>query len=411
MTIHIFKDATLLDCTGSEPVYPAYVVIEDDFIQEVGAGTPRMTMKDAIIVNCKGKTLMPGLIDAHIHLGLFDKDLGEQPRIYYPSMQVIKALKVLEDTLMQGFTTCREAGGVDAGFREAVSQGLVQGPKLTVSGMSLTQTGGHADPRLSTEIRPPYDVVLGVGVVCDGVAEVRKAAREQLRRGVDHIKVMADGGCASPADEPGASTSQFSPEELSAAVFEAESAGKYAFAHCYSNRSMQLCVKAGMKSIEHGNFLNEETAKILKDAGCWYVPTLATYEIMVTRGEEFGIPSYFLRKMKKVQEHSLAAVENAKKAGVPIGSGADVVGPGTPYKALELELKARVLGPMEAILSATQMNSKLMGMDDRIGTVEEGKYADLLLVDGDPLKDIGIFQDRDKLLVIMQQGRLVKRAM
>jgi imidazolonepropionase-like amidohydrolase len=407
MSVYVFKDATLLDCTGNDPVYPAYVITEDDYIKEVGSGTPKAIPPDADVVDCKGMTLMPGLIDAHIHLGLFDRDLGEQPRRYYPSMQVVKALGVLEDTLMQGFTTCREAGGVDAGFREAVAQGLVKGPRLTISGMSLTQTGGHADPRLSTEIRDPFDAILGVGMVCDGVAEVRRGAREQLRRGVDHIKVMAGGGCASPADEP--DTSQYSLEELSAIVFEAASAGKYAFAHCYSNRSMQLCAKAGMKSIEHGNFLDEETAKILKESGCWYVPTLATYDIMVKRGEEFGIPPYFLRKMKQVQEHSLQAVENAKKAGVPMGSGADVVGPGTPYKGLELELKARVLGPMEAILSATKMNSKLMEMENQVGTVEEGKYADLLLVDGDPLEDIKVFQDRDKLVMIMQQGKFVKR--
>lgn len=407
MAVYVFKDATLLDCTGNDPVYPAYVVTEGDYIKEVGSGTPRAMPADAEVVNCKGMTLMPGLIDAHIHVGLFDRDLGEQPRRYHPSMQVIKALKVLEDTLMQGFTTCREAGGADAGFREAVAQGLVKGPRLTVSGRALTQTGGHGDFRLSTEIREPFDAIVGVGVVCDGVSEVRKGAREQLRRGVDHIKVMAAGGCASPADEP--DTSQYSLEELSAIVFEAESAGKYAFAHCYSNRSMQLCAKAGIRSIEHGNFLDEETAKILKEAGCWYVPTLATYDIMVKRGEEFGIPPYFLRKMKQVQEYSLQAVENARKAGIPMGSGSDMVGPGTPYKALELELKAKVLGPMDAILSATKMNSKLMKMENLVGTVEEGKYADLLLVNGNPLEDIKVFQDRQKLVMIMQQGKFVKK--
>jgi len=282
LALIIFRDATLIDGKGGDPLSPATIVVEDGVIREITVGKFKMTIPaDAMIVNCYGKTLLPGLIDAHIHVGLFDGDENEQPRQNHPSMLIIKALKVMEDTLYQGFTTCRDAGGVDAGFREAQKLGLIKGPRLKVSGRSLSMTGGHGDCRLSTDRRNPYDEILGCSVICDGVSEVRKAAREELRRGADHIKVMAGGGCSSPTDEPDAC--QYSLEELEAIAYEANSAGKYALAHCYSNRSVQNCVKAGIKSIEHGNFMDRETAKLLHDADCWYVPTLTTYEVMTRK--------------------------------------------------------------------------------------------------------------------------------
>lgn len=406
MTLVVFRDATLIDGNGGDPVYPATVIVEGDVIREVIEGIPQHIPSNAETINCNGKTLLPGLIDAHIHAGLFDLDNNEQPRRNHPSMLVIKALKIMEDTLYQGFTTCRDAGGVDAGFREAQKQGLVKGPRLKVSGLSLSMTGGHGDPRLSTDRRHPYEEILGCAVICDGVSEVRRAAREQLRRGVDHVKVMAAGGCASPADEP--DTCQYSLEELEAAAYEAESAGKYAMAHCYSNRSMQNAAKAGIRSIEHGNFMDRDTAKLLREAGCWYVPTLTTYEVIVRRGEEFGVPGYFLRKMKMVYDTALEAVSNAHLERVIIGSGSDVIGPGQPYKGMELELKSRVLGPMGAIVSATRTNSQILRMEDKIGTIEPNKLADIIIIDGDPLKEIKLFQDRDRICVIMQGGNFIK---
>lgn len=407
LALIIFRDATLIDGKGGDPLSPATIVVEDGVIREITVGKFKMTIPaDAMIVNCYGKTLLPGLIDAHIHVGLFDGDENEQPRQNHPSMLIIKALKVMEDTLYQGFTTCRDAGGVDAGFREAQKLGLIKGPRLKVSGRSLSMTGGHGDCRLSTDRRNPYDEILGCSVICDGVSEVRKAAREELRRGADHIKVMAGGGCSSPTDEPDAC--QYSLEELEAIAYEANSAGKYALAHCYSNRSVQNCVKAGIKSIEHGNFMDRETAKLLHDADCWYVPTLTTYEVMTRKGEEFGIPDYFLRKMKMVYETAIEAVTNAYHEGVVIGSGSDVIGPAQPYKAMELELKARVLGPMGAIVSATRVNSAILCMDDKVGTIEPGKLADLIVVDGDPLKEISLLQDRSRICIIMQGGIFIK---
>lgn len=404
MSLKIFKNALMIDCTGAEPKENAWVVTEGGLIKEVGMGSAPNSSSSEII-DCSGHTLLPGLIDAHIHVSLFDNDLGEIGRRNYPAMYYIKALGVLKDTLDQGFTTVRDAGGADAGFRVAVEKGLVPGPRITVCGQSITMTGGHADPRLSTEIREPFQAPFQ-GVVADGVAEVQRATREQLRRGVDYVKVMAGGGCGSPADEP--DTSQYTPEELKAIVFEASSAKKKVLAHCYSNSSMRLCADAGIYSLEHGNYLDEETAMYVKEKGCWLVPTLTTYFYMSEHGEELGIPAYFLRKMKMVREFALEAVSNAMKAGMNIGSGSDVVGDGQYHKGMELELKSRVMGPMKALLSATRENARLLQQTDKIGTLEPGKYADILVIKGDPMKDMSIFHNRDNIKVILQGGNFYK---
>lgn len=402
----IFKNANLLDCTGADPVDSSWVAVEGKRIKEIGRGNAP-SFFGAEIVDCKGNTLMPGLIDAHIHLNLFDNDLGELHRRDYPAMHFVKCLGVLKDTQEQGFTTVRDAGGADAGFRVAVERGLVPGPKITVCGASITMTGGHADMRLSTEIAPPAWSPVMMGGVADGVAEVQKAAREQLRRGVDHLKIMAGGGCGSPADEP--DTTQYTLEEIQAVVREGKAVHKNVLAHTYSNASMRICADAGVYSMEHGNYLDRETAAYLKEKDCWLVPTMTTYFYMAEHGEELGIPAYFLRKMKIVREFAMEAVANAMAAGVKIGSGSDVVGSGQPFKATEIALKAEVMGPMKAILSATKENARLLKQEKCIGTVEAGKFADLLLVKGDPLKDAALFQNRDNLLVIMQDGKFVKK--
>lgn len=407
MSLILFKNACLLDCTGREPVDGSWVLVEDEIIADIGHGRPPRP-KSAEVVDCKGKWLMPGLIDAHMHASLFTNDLSDLHRKFLPSTGCFMAAEILKDTLFQGFTTVRDAGGIDAGFRIAQERGLITSPRLQVCGRSITMTGGHADPRLPSELCSPVNEGM-LGIVADGVDEVRKAARELLRRGADYLKIMAGGGCASPSDEP--DTVQYSPEEISAIVYEATAAGKTVLSHNYSNRSMQLCAECGVRSIEHGNYLDRKTAKVLKKHDCWLVPTMATYEIMATKGEEFGLPAYFLRKMKEVQKHSENALAIAVEEGVKIGSGSDMVGSGQPFKVLEIELKARVMGSMGAILCTTKNNAELMGMEKKIGSVEVGKYADLLVVRKDPLKDVRVFQDRDNLDVIMQGGQFIKKTL
>ena len=404
----VLKNATIIDGTAADPIPNGTVVIEGKRIKEILPGAPGQLPSNAYIIDCGNQTLLPGLIDAHVHLGAVDANIMDQQRRYFPSLLVIRTLGVMKETLDQGFTTARDCGGVDPGFREAVAQGLVPGPRLFVSGRPLSQTGGHGDFRLPTEQNPPLENLAGLATgVYDGVDEVRRGAREQIRQGVDFLKVMAGGGAMSPSDE--IDTSQYSLEELRAIVFEAESAGKYVSAHCYSDRSIINSIEAGILSIEHGNLLTETSAQAIKNAEAFLVPTIVTYEMISRMGKDLGVPENNVRKINEAREKALEALSIANRVGVKIASGSDLLGPMQVYKATELELKARVLGTMGAIVASTKTNAELLRREGDLGTIEAGKLADLILVDGDPLKDISVLQHyHEKITMIMQGGKLYK---
>ena len=404
----VLKNATIIDGTGDDPVPNGSVIIEGERIKEILTGEPGHLPSNSHIIDCGHQTLLPGLIDAHVHIGAIDANIMDQQRRYFPSLLIIRTLKVMKETLDQGFTTARDCGGADPGFREAVAQGLVPGPGLFVSGRPLSQTGGHGDFRLPTERFSPSEDLVGLATgVYDGVNEVRRGAREQLRQGVDFIKVMAGGGAMSPSDE--IDTSQYSLEELRAIVFEAESAGKYVSAHCYSDRSIINSIEAGTLSIEHGNLLTETSAQAIKNAEAFLVATIVTYEMISRMGKDFGIPENNVRKINEAREKSLEALTIANRVGVKIASGSDLLGPMQVYKATELELKARVLGPMAAIVASTKTNAELIRRERDLGTIEAGRLADLIVVDGDPLKNIAVLQQyQEKITLVMQGGRLYK---
>ena len=408
MSFLVLKNATIIDGTGADPVSNGSVVVEDDRIKEVLPGSPGRIPADAQTIDCRNQTLLPGLIDGHVHLGAVDANIMEQQRLYHTSMLVIRTLRVIQEALDQGFTTVRDAGGADAGFREAQRQGLIPGPRMFVSGCALSQTGGHGDFRLPTEVRSPSLDLAGVATrICDGVDEVRRGAREQLRRGADFVKVMGGGGCMSPSDE--IDTSQYSPDELRAAVFEAEAVGTYVAAHVYSSRSIRNCVSAGIRTLEHCNLMDESAARAIKDAGAFMVPTLVTYEMISRMGKSMGIPENNVRKINEARDRGLEALAIAKRLGVKIASGSDLLGPMQRYKGMELELQARILGPMGAIVATTKTNVELLKKEKDLGTVEAGKLADLILVQGDPLKDITLLQQyQEKISVIVQGGRVYK---
>ena len=408
MSTLLLKNAVVIDGTGGDPIANGSVVLEGDRIKEVLRGPSGQLPPGAQTIDCRNQTLLPGLIDGHVHLGAVDANIMEQQRLYHPSMLVIRTLKVIQEALDQGFTTVRDAGGADAGYREAQRQGLIPGPRMFVSGCALSQTGGHGDFRLPTEVRSPSQDLAGVATrICDGVDEVRRGAREQLRRGADFVKVMGGGGCMSPSDE--IDTSQYSPDELRAAVFEAEAVGTYVAAHVYSSRSIRNCVSAGIRTLEHGNLMDEIAAKAIKDAGAFLVPTLVTYEMISRMGKSLGIPENNVRKINEARDRGLEALAIAKKLGLKIASGSDLLGPMQHHKGMELELKARVLGPMGAIVATTKTNAELLKKEKDLGTIEAGKLADLILVQGDPLKDIAILQQyQEKITLIIQGGRVYK---
>ena len=409
--ITVFTNAFLIDCTGKEPVDGAAVVVEGELIKDVIRSGKVGPLKGRVdTIECKGRTLMPGLTDAHVHICAVEGNISEQHRLNPPSLIAAKALRRAEQCLAQGFTTVRDAGGADYGFREAVASGLYPGPRMLVSGRPLSQTGGHADKRRRSEWIEPVDCCVGMaGIIADGPDEMRRAARELIRHDVDQIKLMASGGAMSPGDE--LDTTQYTVDEMRAAVEEARAVGKYVLAHAYSPSAVRNALAAGVRCIEHGNLIDAEGAREIKKAGAYLVPTMVTYEAIWREGKNYGISEHQLLKINQARERSVEGLTHAYRAGCKLGSGSDLLGDMMAQRPVELELKGQVMKPMEVLLSATRVNAEIFRMTDRIGSVEPGKYADLLVVKGNPLKDLRLFQNPDNLLVIMKGGAAYRRAL
>ena len=405
----LLTNAFLIDCAGNEPRERASVVVEEERIREVRLAGSGPTGGHEVIVDCSGMTLMPGLTDAHVHIGAVDVNILDQHREHPSNLVALMMARILEDTLQQGFTTVRDAGGADWSFKAAVERGIVEGPRLLVSDRPISQTGGHGDWRRITETQSPEIFCPTAGmrsVVCDGVDEVRRAAREQLRLGADQIKVMASGGAMSPADE--LSATQYALEELRAAVEVAEAARTYVMAHAYNDESVRNCLKSGVRSIEHGNLIDEETARIIAESGAYLVPTLVTYEALSEEGRDYGVPEDVIRKIDEARALGIRALRFAYESGVRIASGSDLLGPLQDRKARELEIKTEIMSPMESLVSATRTNAELFDMEDKIGTVEAGKLADLIVVEGNPLENITVLQKKSNIKLIMKGGTVFK---
>jgi len=404
----VFEHATLLDCTGRDPQPDSRVVVEDGRIQRIGASSGPAGPRGARAIDCQGRTLMPGLLDAHVHLAIVDLDAAAEVALP-PAVLAMRIAGVIEATLDAGFTTVRDAGGLDWGFKEAVRLGLIRGPRIFISGAFISQTGGHGDHRERTS-RATFPVVPGLAsesILVDGPDAVRWAAREVLRRGADQIKVMASGGAASPTDE--LDHVQFSVDELAAAVEVAGAVGTYVLAHAYGPRAIQNCLKAGVRSIEHGNFLDEETAdEMLRKSDTFLVPTVITYELMSRLQPGDGWTADMARKIRQGLTGAYDALGLAYEKGLRIGSGSDVLADMQGEKGKEIACQARVMGAMNAIIAATKTNAALMRIEKEAGTVEEGKRADLIVLDADPLSDPAIFADPAHVRMVVLGGDVVK---
>ncbi|HVE93198.1 MAG TPA: amidohydrolase family protein [Actinomycetota bacterium] len=397
----LLRGMRLADGTGRDPVADATVEIEGGRIVRVGG--PSVSGGE---VDCTGLTLVPGLIDAHSHLGLVD--LAGQEAM--PAAVVAaKIFRVCGLALDAGFTTVRDAGGVDGGLAHATESGLVRGPRIFPSGPVLCQSGGHGD------LRPPFGHhhhVPGIpglaqmSQVVDGPDEVRWAAREAFRRGATQIKVCVSGGVVSLSDD--LEDTQLSVDELRAAVEEAEARQTYVMAHAHNVRGIRNGLAAGVRSFEHATFLDEPTATQVAAAGAWVVPTLAVTHLLADEWEQWGLPPEAAERVAGIEEAMSHAVKLAADAGVKIGSGSDLLGPEQNRRGLELLLKSRILDPMRALVSATSVNAEIIGMTDELGTVTEGKRADLVAFDGDPLSDPELFDDPSRVVLVIQGGRIVK---
>jgi imidazolonepropionase-like amidohydrolase len=386
------------------------VIIEDDRIVRAGVGID--VPAGATLSDAAGRTVMPGMIDCHVHL-LFQPATLQDRLLTPPSLQLIQGARNALETLNAGVTTVRDAGGTPHGFRLAIERGLIPGPRMKIAVSMLSQSGGHGDATMPSGVRTraPRGPEFPENV-CDGPDEVRKATRAMLRAGADFIKLCSTGGVLSPTDEPG--HTQFTPEEIAVAVEEARAAGKTCMSHAQATQGIKNAVRAGVESIEHGVFLDDEAIAEMKARGTFLVPTLVA-PVWVIRNAERNPGSILpqsLRKSKEVMEDHKASFKRAAAAGIRVAMGTDSgVGP-HGHNAEELALMvAGGLTPMQAIVATTRTASECVHMADQIGTIEPDKLADLLIVEGDPLADITVLQDRDRLKLIMLGGRVHKDAL
>jgi imidazolonepropionase-like amidohydrolase len=403
----LLENATLLDVDAGASRPGHSVLVEDDRIVGVEAGG--IDAEGARRIDVGGRTLMPGLIDAHVHVAITTMNLAamEQRPVTLVSQE---ARLILERMLMRGFTTVRDAGGADWGLTEAVERGLIQGPRIFHSGRVLSQTGGHGDFR--SRVDTPSVCACGAHTsafshVVDGVASVRRAAREELRRGATQVKIMASGGVASPTDP--IANLQYSPDEMRAAVEEAEGWGTYAMAHAYTPGAITRAVRAGVRTIEHGNLIDVPTADLMAERGAFLVPTLVTYFKIDELGRRLGFPEVSQRKVKDVLDAGLASLTLARTAGLPMGFGTDLLGETHDYQSEEFTIRAKVLSPAEVIRSATRVNAEILGREGELGVVAPGAIADLLVVDGDPLSDLSVLADPESHIAMILKGGVVVR--
>ncbi|MDX1649025.1 MAG: amidohydrolase family protein [Myxococcota bacterium] len=383
------------------------VRVEGDRIVEVREG-PLRHAGGVREVDLGGRVLLPGLIDCHVHVTITTLDLSAMARKPV-TLVALEAARILGRMLRRGFTTVRDAGGADWGLATAVDRGLVAGPRIVYAGRTLSQTGGHGDHRPRSE-EPGCACRIhtsGFAHVADGVAAVRRAAREELRRGASQIKIMASGGVASPSDP--IDVVQYSAEEMAAAVEEAHAWHAYAMAHAYTPEAITRAVRAGVRTIEHGNLLDAETARLMAERGAILVPTLVTYRALDELGRKLGFPEVSQRKVQDVLDAGLASLERAREAGVPMGFGTDLLGEAHDQQGREFAIRAEALPPAEVLRQATLEGARILRREGELGEVVPDARADLVVVDGDPLQDPGLLGGAggERLLAVMKDGELV----
>ncbi|MBT2232557.1 amidohydrolase family protein [Nonomuraea sp. NEAU-A123] len=371
----------------------------------VEAGPGLAGPADGRVIDVGGGVVVPGLIDAHVHVTASTADLGSLSAMS-PSYVAAHSARLMGQMLDRGFTTVRDASGADYGLCDAQQEGLIRGPRLLFCGKGLSQTGGHGDQRgRGQNGRDDHPCCAGVGRVADGVDAVRAAARDELRKGAHHIKVMASGGVASPTDR--VDSTQYSMDELRAIVEEAEAANRYVAAHAYTARAINRALEAGVRSIEHGNLLDEHSVELFLRHDAYLVPTLVTYWALKEEGRSFGLSESSWRKVDEVLGAGLQALERAARAGVRLAYGSDLLGGMHRHQNQEFRLRGEVQQPIDVLRAATVNAADLVGLAGEIGTLAVGARADLLVLDGDPLRDLGVLAEPKHIRHVVQSGQVV----
>lgn len=401
-----FTNGLLFDSLAGRMQPNATVVVEGDRIADVLFGSTRVD--DARTIDLQGRAILPGLIDAHVHVTSTMPDflkLSMTPA----SLIAAQTKDILEGMLGRGYTTVRDAAGADHGLVEAVERGHFLGPRLFIAGQAISQTGGHGDTR-PIGVKTMMCTCAGLGLlgsIADGVGEVRRAAREQIRNGSHQIKVMAGGGVSSPTDP--IDGTQYSLEELRAICEEAEAANTYVMAHAYSPRAIIRAVQSGVRSIEHGNLIDAAAAREMARHDAFFVATLVTYDSLFREGAALGWPQAMLDKLDRVKDRGLESLRIAKSEGVAIGFGTDLLGPMHDDQSNEFLLRAQVLSPIEVLQSATSINARILRREGQLGVLARGAVADLIVIDGDPSQDLALLTDSGAHIpVVMKEGRFFR---
>ena len=412
MNAILFQSANVLDVASLQLKTGQDVWVENGMIKSIGPHQADVFIPSGTkVIKAEGKTLMPGMIDCHVHVIAAHLNLNitaNQPNVF----ATLRALPIMKGMLMRGFTTVRDAGGGDWNLAEATRTDMVEGPRIFASGRALSQTGGHGDGRPRSDVIEPCGCSSRVGAlarVVDGVDNVRLAVREEIMKGANQIKIMASGGVASPNDP--IHYLGYSEAEIRAIVEEAEHAGTYVMAHAYTPKAIHRSVAFGVRSIEHGNLIDEATAQFMAEKGAFMVPTLITYEALANEGESLGLPAVSVAKIETVRSQGQKALELLAKVGVKMALGSDLLGESHRHQSEELRIRANILGNGAALQQATLNAAELINMSGQLGVVKAGAIADLLLVNGNPLNDIScLLGQGDHIEVIVKDGKVYKQA-
>lgn len=403
--IRVLTGATLIDGTGAAPVPDAAVVIEDGRVTEAGPRAALAWPADAEVIDARGRTVIPGLIDAHDHLASHGYALATRWGLDEPASTAhLRTARVLADTLAMGYTTVRDAGGLDAGFKLAVEQGLIPGPRLVLGLQIISPTGGIGD-RVSPSGHGccgAYDPLLPDSVA-NGPDAVRDVVRRLVRAGADVIKTATTGGASSRPGH-GPLDAAFSPVEMEALVTESHALGRRVMCHALGGPGLLTALEAGVDSVEHGCYLDEDPTLLNRMAvqGTFFVPTVTVY----VYHRESPAP-HVRERARALHAHHVASVQRALERGVPIAAGTDAGGHGHPRNALELKYLVEAgLSPMQALRAGTQWAARCLGLDREIGTLEKGRQADLVVVDGNPLDDVTVLLDPARIELVLKSGAI-----
>ncbi|KAF7563993.1 hypothetical protein G7046_g125 [Stylonectria norvegica] len=411
---YVFTNTNIVDVKSGTIIPDSSLVVIQGTIASISPSSESSESsfpQNSIVVDCQGRYLCPGLFDAHVHLCAVPGFIDLSKAFGNPNdVSVLRQPYVAAQMLHRGFTSVRDCGGAQFALKEAIDDGVFPGPRLFISGHALSQFGGHGDlrgphDRTETECCGGHREMLGN--LCNGVPECMAAVRNEIRCGADFIKIMGSGGVASPTDK--LEHLQFTPSEIQAMVECADNAGTFVTAHAYTTKAIRHCIDNGVRGIEHGNFVDAPTAKLMVEKGVYLTPTLVTYVQMASERWKGYLPTESQAKNTPVYKAGLQSLKIATDAGVTVCFGTDLLGPLGAAQTQEFAIRSQVVSPLAILQSATINPAKMIGMEGEIGQLKEGFRADVLVLAKNPLEDVTIFDEPEKyVLGVMKDGRVYK---